>query len=462
MSNSAEIKRTEKKTENNPLAEVYNAVTLIRFAFPSMVMMVFMGFYTIADTVFVARFVNTDALSSINIVCPVINLIVGLGTMLAAGGSAVVAAKMGSGKVREACHDFTLIVLAGAALGGAVMAAGLFALDDIVRGLGASRALIPYCRDYLRIQLIFAAGNMLQVLYQNLLVTAGRPGLGLMLSVLAGISNIVFDFIFIVLMQMGIKGAALGTGIGYLVPAVFGTLFFLSGKSTLHFCRPRFGGAVLFKSCLNGASEMVSQMSAAVTTFLFNSAMLRLLGEDGVAAITVMIYSQFFLTTLYIGFSMGTAPVISYHCGSRSGGRLRKIIAVCFCVIFTVSFAVFLVVFFAGNNIAGMFAGDNKSVFLLAEKGFSIFSFSFLFSGANIFTSAMFTAMSDGKSSAAISFLRTFGFVTVFIFILPRFLQVTGVWLSIPAAEACTFIVTLCLICRCRKNGGFDKNATAS
>lgn len=200
MSNSAEIKRTEKKTENNPLAEVYNAVTLIRFAFPSMVMVVFMGFYTIADTVFVARFVNTDALSSINIVCPVINLIVGLGTMLAAGGSAVVAAKMGSGKIREACCDFTLIVLAGAALGGAVMAAGLFALDDIVRGLGASRALIPYCRDYLRIQLIFAAGNMLQVLYQNLLVTAGRPDLGLRLSVLAGISNIVFDFIFIVLM----------------------------------------------------------------------------------------------------------------------------------------------------------------------------------------------------------------------------------------------------------------------
>lgn len=461
MKNAIKRERAEKEAADNPLSEVFSATSLIRFAFPSMVMMIFMVFYTIADTVFVSRFVNTEALASVNIVCPVINFIVGLGTMLAAGGSAVVAMKMGSGKLQEACRDFTVIVMAGAALGGVVTAAGLFALDDIILELGASRALVPYCRDYLRIQLIFAAGNMLQVLYQNLLVTAGRPDLGLRLSVFAGFANIVFDFIFIALMRMGIRGAALGTGIGYLIPAVFGTLFFLSGRSELHFCRPRFEGAVLFKSCLNGVSEMVSQMSAAVTIFLFNAVMMRLLGEDGVAAITVIIYSQFFLTALYIGFSMGTAPVISYIYGNRNIRRLRKVIKICFCVVFVVSLAVFLFSFIAGDYIVGLFLKNNENVFLLAKTGFSIFSLSFLFSGANIFASAMFTALSDGKSSAVISFLRTFGFLTVFLFILPQFLQVTGVWLSIPAAEACTFFVTFYLICRYCKNSGFDTDATA-
>ena len=388
------------ETQKNPLAESFNAISLIRFAFPSMVMMLFMGLYTIVDTIFVARFVDTNALSSINIVCPVINLIVGLGTMLATGGSAVVAKKMGNGNTEEARSNFTLIVVTGAVIGLLITAAGLFFLDEIIWGLGASEILFPYCRDYLTIQLIFAACNMMQVLYQNLFVTAGKPALGLVLAVLAGIANIVFDYVFIVLLQMGIKGAAIGTGIGYMIPTIIGTIFFLRGsrfgagerecgdryaadrregalppgrrfgagerecgdrhaadrregalppgrrfgvaerecgdryaadrregalppgrrfgagerecgdrhaadrregalppgrrfgvaerecgdryaadrregalppeRSELHFCKPDLDASVLLKSCSNGASELVSQCSTAVTTFLFN------------------------------------------------------------------------------------------------------------------------------------------------------------------------------------------------
>ena len=179
------------ETQKNPLAESFNALSLIRFAFPSMVMMLFMGLYTIVDTIFVARFVDTNALSSINIVCPVINLIVGLGTMLATGGSAVIAKKMGNGNIGEARSNFTLIVVAGAVIGLLITAAGLLFLDEIIWGLGASEILFPYCRDYLTIQLIFAAFHMMQVLYQNLFVTAGKPTLDLMLAVLAGTRNIV-------------------------------------------------------------------------------------------------------------------------------------------------------------------------------------------------------------------------------------------------------------------------------
>ena len=435
----------------NPLAKEFHTLSLIKFAFPSMVMMVFMGLYTIIDTIFVARFVDTNALSSINIVCPVINIIVGLGTMLATGGSAIVAKKMGSGKADEARSNFTLIVITGIITGLVITVIGLLFLDEIVWGLGASEILFPYCKDYLTIQLIFVVGNIMQVLYQNLFVTAGKPTLGLILSVLAGLANIVFDYIFIVLLHMGIKGAALGTGIGYMIPTVIGTIFFLTGRSELHFCKPKMDAAVLLKSCSNGASEMVSQLSTAVTTFLFNATMMKLLGEDGVAAITVIIYSQFLLTTLYIGFSMGVAPIISYNYGSENIKQLKKVVRICFCFILVISVFVFLLSLFAGENIAQIFAENNENVFEITKRGFSIFSFGFLFSGCNIFASALFTALSNGKASATISFLRTFGFIMIFLLVLPRFLEITGVWLAIPIAEQLTLMLTIYLIFRHRK-----------
>lgn len=449
-----------------PLAKEFHTLSLIKFAFPSMVMMVFMGLYTITDTIFAARFVDTNALSAINIVCPVMNMIVGLGTMLATGGSAVVAKKMGSGKTEEARRDFTLIIMTGIIAGLFITTIGLLFLEEIIWGLGASEILFPYCRDYLAIQLIFAIGNIMQVLYQNLFVTAGRPDLGLMLSVLAGFANIAFDYIFIVLLHMGIKGAALGTGIGYMIPTLTGTSFFLTchnmrrrppaagagaGRNELYFCKPQMDAAVLVKSCSNGASEMVSQLSTAVTTFLFNGTMMKLLGEDGVAAITVIIYSQFLLTTLYIGFSMGTAPIISYNYGSGNIKQQKKVVSICFCCVVVISVFVFLLSCFAGESIARIFAEKNKNVFEAARKGFSICSFGFLFSGCNIFASALFTALSNGKASAVISFLRTFGFLLVFLLVLPRFLKVTGVWLAIPLAELLTFMLTIYLIFRYRR-----------
>lgn len=451
--------RTDTQTDTkmntpkaSPLAGNIHAFSLLRFAFPSMVMMLFMGLYTIVDTVFVARFVDTNALSSINIVCPVIHLIVGLGTMLATGGSAIVAQKMGCGQMEEARSNFTLIIVAGGFLGLTVTFGGLLFQEEILRSLGASEVLFPYCRDYLTIQLLFTVGNMMQVLYQNLFVTAGKPAWGLVLSVLAGIANIVLDFVFIVLLQMGIRGAALGTGLGYMIPAIAGTIFFWKGAAVdgnaLYFCRPKVDVSVLLRSCSNGASEMVSQLSAAVTTFLFNTVMMGLLGEDGVAAVTVIIYSQFLLTTLSIGFAMGTAPVISYHYGSGNAGQLRKAARICFCWTAAVSACVFLFSVLEGERICRIFAGEQEAVFEITRYGFSVFSFSFLFSGCNIFASAFFTALSRGAQSAVISFFRTFGFITVFLLLLPNRLGVTGVWLVIPLAEALTFLLAGCLVLR--------------
>lgn len=200
---------------------------------------------------------------------------------------------------------------------------------------------------------------------------------------------------------------------------------------------------------------MVSQLSAAVTTFLFNTIMMDLLGEDGVAAITVIIYSQFLLTTLYIGFSIGTAPIISYNYGNGNTPQLKKVIRICLSFVISISAVVFLISFLEGENISEIFAKHNENVFEIAKIGFTVFSFRFLFSGGNIFISAMFTALSSGKVSAAISFLRTFGLITISLLFLPRFLKVMGVWLAIPIAELITLIIAICLVFKYRKKHNY-------
>ncbi|ULQ58541.1 MATE family efflux transporter [Brucepastera parasyntrophica] len=430
--------------EIHPLGRRFSLSALLRFAFPTIFMMMFSGLYTIVDTVFVARFVGTNALSAINIVTPVINIIVGLGTMLSAGGSAVVARNMGSRRNREAGENFSLIVLAGVITGAVITIMGLMFLEPVIRALGASEVLLPYAKDYLAILFLFAPANMLQVLFANFFVTAGKPGLGMGLGLAAGLTNALLDFIFIVPLGMGIRGAALATGLGYLVPAAGGILFFFHNRTGgLRFTRPRLRFRVLGESCFNGSSEMVSQLSAAVTTFLFNRAMMSLLGEDGVAAITIIIYSQFLLTTFYIGFSMGVAPIFGYNYGSGSTAQIKRLLKICLGFIAAVSVIIFALSELCGPFLAGMFAGNSMRVFTIARRGFVIFPFSFLFCGINIFTSAFFTALSNGKVSAAVSFLRTFVFLTAGILTLPIFLGVDGIWLAVPLAEAGTLVVSV-------------------
>lgn len=430
---------------SNPLAKNFNTGSLLKFAFPTISMMLFMGLYTIVDTIFVSRFVNTNALSAINIVCPVINLIVGLGTMIATGGSAIVARKMGAGEPKRAKQDFTLLILFGFILGVVIFVLGIIFIDEIIYALGADKVLFPYCKDYLTIILLFTPASMLQVLFQNLFVTAGRPTLGLVLSVCAGAMNIVFDYLFMVIFDMGIAGAGFGTGIGYLIPAITGIIVFSKKSGTLSFVKPIIDIKVLGESCINGSSEMVSQLSTAITTFFFNRTMMNLLGVNGVASITIIIYTQFLLTTLFIGFSMGVAPVISYNFGANNYYGLKKIYKICISFIFVGSLFIFALSFINGNSLVRLFTGTNEAVYKIAINGFMIFVFSFLFSGFNIFSSAIFTALSNGKLSALISFLRTFGFIMIGLLVMPQFIEITGVWLAVPVAEILTLCISLYL-----------------
>ncbi|WLD29714.1 Multidrug export protein MepA [Clostridioides difficile] len=434
--------------KDNLLAQRFNLFSLLKFAFPTIFMMIFMGLYTIVDTIFVSRFVDTNALSAINIVCPIINIIVGLGTMLATGGSAIVACKMGNDDTDGAKKIFTLTILSGAIIGILITSIGLIFMDNIIIWLGASDILIQYCRSYLFIILIFASANILQVLFQSLFVTAGKPQFGLWLVLGAGCTNIILDYVFIVPLQMGIGGAALATGIGYLIPTIAGIVFFSKNKGVLRFCIPKLDKKVLFEICFNGSSEMVGQLSTAVTTFLFNIMMMRLIGEDGVAAITIIIYSQFLLTSLYIGFSMGVAPIISYNYGSRNNIQLKYIFKICILFISVASLLVFVFSMVCSPTIVEVFSQKGSNVYEITRSGFYIFSFSFLFCGYNIFTSSMFTALSNGKISAILSFLRTFGFITIGLLTLPNVLNIDGIWLAVPIAEFLTLFLTVSFIYR--------------
>lgn len=437
--------------DDNILDQKWSAGSLLRFAFPTIVMMIFMGLYTMADTIFVAQLISTDALSSINIVCPIINITVGLGTMIAAGGNAIVSRKMGMGELQAAKENFTLLIITGTAIGFLILLGGIIWIDKIVYALGASDRLFPYCKDYLTVLFLFIPANILQTLFSNFFVTAGKPGLGFALSVLAGVANIVLDYIFIVPCGLGIQGAALGTGFGYLIPTAAGLIYFLRHKGTLSFTRPKWTWTVIQESCFNGSSEMVGQSAAAVTTFLFNRAMMNLLGEDGVAAITIIIYAQFLLNTLYIGFSIGIAPIIGFHYGNKNNLQQQRIFSISIRFIAAASVLIFSISMFGGSYIVRLFADDTSEVYQIAANGFTIFSYSFLFCGLNNFTSAMFTALSNGKISAILSFLRTFVLLAGGILLLPCIWGITGVWLAVPAAEGIMFVVSAACLAYYRK-----------
>ena len=428
---------------SNSIAKDFKLFSLLRFAFPTMLMMVFMSLYTIVDGIFVSRLVGADALSSVNIVYPVINLLIAAGVMLASGGSAVIAKKMGEGNTKEAKEDFSFLVLIGFILGIFIMVFGNLFLEPIVTALGATPVLVDYCMDYLGVCLLLAPACMLQLLFQTFFVTAGKPIAGLILTISGGIANMILDYLFMGSMNMGIKGAALATGIGQLIPAVAGLVYLSCFHGSLHFVCPKFRFRVLMKSCINGSSEMVTNLSTAVVTYLFNMTMLKFLGETGVAAITIVLYGQFLFTAMYMGFSMGVAPVISYNYGRDNRILLRRIFKICIGFISVSSVAITAIALLSTSFIVQIFTPVETETYAIAKDGFFLFSINYIFAGVNIFASSMFTAFSDGKTSAIISFIRTFVLLVLNILLLPVIMGVTGIWLAVPAAEFLTVFVSL-------------------
>lgn len=440
-----------EKTHNG-IAQEFNLISLLRFVAPTVVMLVFMSLYQMVDAVFVSKFVGENALSALNIVYPFPSIVIAVSIMLATGGSAIIARNMGEGKEKEAKENFSFIVLVGAVIGVAIATAGILFIEPLIYMLGATPSLYDYCYEYLFILVLSVPLSVFQMLFQSFFVTAGKPHLGLTLTVLGGVSNIVLDYVFIVLCGFGVSGAALATSIGYSIPGLFGLIYFaVSRKGTLYFVKPVFRWGVLFKCCINGSSEMVNNLAVAVTTFLFNVLMLKYAGEAGVAAITIVLYAQFLMTSAFMGFSSGIAPVVSFNYGSGNVRQLKKIFKISVWVITVVSAAVFVIAETCSDVVIMVFTPAGSGVFGLTKYGFAIFSFSFLCTGMNIFASALFTAFSNGKISAILSFLRTFVFLTACLLFLPLFWGVDGIWLAVPVAEVMALFVSVYYLVRFKK-----------
>lgn len=428
---------------NQSLSKKFTFGSLLLFALPTTIMMIVMSFYTIVDGFFISRFVSTNALSSLNIVYPLINVAMGVGIMLSTGSNAIVARKMGQGDAEGARKTFTLIVAANLVIGALMAIAGVVFAVPLSRLMGASDLLLADCVSYLRWQMAFIPALMLQVLFQMFFVTEGRPGVGLFLTLLSGICNVVLDYVLIVPLQLGISGAAIATVAGYMVTAVIGLIYFTVSRRSLWLVPFRFQAAEIGETCINGSSEMVSNLASGIITFLFNLLMMHFAGEDGVAAITIIQYSQFLLNALYMGFSQGISPVIGFNYGSQNHRQLQQVFRTALIFILCTSSAVFLFAEFTGPLIVSLFAQQGTPVYSLARHGFTIFAVSFLFSGLNIFFSALFTALSNGRVSAIISFVRTFVLIVSSLAVLPLILGLNGVWLAIPIAEAGTVLICL-------------------
>ncbi|MDL2237118.1 MATE family efflux transporter [Christensenellaceae bacterium OttesenSCG-928-K19] len=429
---------------SNVLSKKFTFWSLLKFTLPTIIMMVFMSMYTMVDGIFVSRLIGTSALSAVNIVYPVINVVLAVGIMLATGGSAVIAKKMGESRNVEAKENFSLVVCVGVVAGAVITLVGFLFADPLLRFLGANDAVYQYCYDYMTTLLPFVVPSILQMLFQYFFVTAGKPTLGLLATLIGGCTNIVLDYVFIAPLDMGVAGAALATGIGYAIPGIFGLFYFLwNKKGTLYFLKPKFDSKVLLRSCTNGASEMVTNLAIAVTTLLFNLVMMERLGEDGVAAITVVLYAQFLLSAVYLGYSSGVAPVVSYNYGDKDTVQLKKVFKISLQFLIAASLVTFVIALLSSDLIVSIFTLSGSPVFDLAVHGFDLFAISYLFMGINIFASAFFTALSNGKISALISFLRTFVLLVVCILLLPYLIGIDGIWLSVPIAEAAALFISI-------------------
>ncbi len=436
----------------NVLATNFNSKSILKYVYPTVLMLIFWSSYTVVDGFFVASLVGENALSAINIVLPIISLLMAISLMFATGGTAVMGKLMGEGKDDEARSFLSLLYLIAFLFGGGCTIVFLSFPDEIVQLLGAKGNLIPYAKDYLISYSTFTLSLIFQVFVQSFFVLAGKPKLGFISCFIGGITNIILDYIFIspVLLDMGIKGAGYATGIGNTIPALIGIIYFIfNRKGVLYFGRLKGQWRILIQSMLNGSSELVSQLSTAVTTLLFNVILFNLLGESGVAAVSVIIYIQMIQIAIYLGYSIGIIPIISYKYGANDKNQLKSVMKTSFVFIGIMSMSIIVLSLVFDDVLVGIFINPNSQTFKIAKDGFRIFSIAYVFMGFNLLISSMFTALSNAKISAILSLCRTLVFIFTSLMLLPKFIGVIGVWLAVPFAESLAFILSI----YCYKNG---------
>ena len=426
------------------LSDHFTYSKLLRFVFPSIIMMVFTSIYGVVDGLFVSNFAGKTAFASINLVMPFVMILGGIGFMIGTGGTALVSKVLGEGKKEKANEIFTMMIIFTLLLGALLSVIGVISMPWVSKFLGATEEMMADCVIYGRIVTGFTVAFMLQNVFQSFLIAAEKPKLGLLATVLAGIANMALDAIFIIVFKWGVAGAAIATGLSQCVGGIFPLIYFLrKNSSLLRLTKTKLEIKPILNACGNGSSELMSNISSSVVSMIYNFQLMKYVGEDGVSAYGVLMYVQFIFVAIYIGYAIGCAPITGYHFGARNHNELKNMLRKS-SFLSAVSGVVLTILAIAlSSPLAKIFVGYDEELYELTRHAFRLFAYSFLLAGFNIFTSSFFTALNNGAVSAAISFMRTLIFQTSSVLILPIFLGVDGIWWAITVAEFFAFILSL-------------------
>lgn len=429
------------------LSDHFTYGKLLRFTIPSIVMMIVTSVYGVVDGLFISNIVGSTAFAAINLIMPVLMILGAIGFMLGTGGSALVAKTLGEGKTDKANQYFSMIVIFTIAMGILFSLTGFIFMRPLAELLGARGEILDGCVVYGRTLMISLTGFMLQNEFQSFLIVAEHPRMGLVMSILCGVSNIIGDFLLVYVLRLGLVGAALATAFGELLGGIVPLIYFIFNKKTvlrLHLTKIEW--TALGKACFNGSSEMLSNISMSIVNMLYNMQLLKIVGSDGVVAYGIIMYISFIFVSSFIGYSIGSAAITGYHYGAGNTDELKNIRKKSYTLIISAGIIMFLAAEILARPLAGIFVSYNADLMDMTEHAIRIFSIAFLFNGICIYTSNFFTALNNGPISALISFMRTLVFQVVMIFTLPLFLGLDGIWFSIVAAEILSVLVSILML----------------
>lgn len=434
------------------ISDSFNTTRLLRFTLPTILMMIFISIYSVVDGVFVSNFAGKTAFAAVNLIYPVFMLIASVGFMMGAGGSALVAKILGEGDSERANRTFSLITYVTIVVGVILSAVALLFLRPIAVLLGAEGEILADCISYGRIILLALPTFLMQGMFQPFMVAADRPSLGLKVSVAAGCTNIILDYLFIAVFGWGLEGAAIATSLSQCVAGFVPLIYFLRPNgSLLHLGKSRWDGGAIRQTCINGSSEMATNFSASVVVMLYNFQLLKYIGEDGVAAYGVIGYLLFVFSAVFFGFSTGSAPIVSYNLGAQRFDELRGVVRRSYRIIIALAVCLTFAAELLAAPLSRLFVGYDAELFELTHTALRIYSLSFLLAGVNIYTSALFTALNNGIISAIISFSRILIFECGAVLVIPLIMGIDGIWWAISFAESCALLVCVLFLASNRK-----------
>ena len=434
------------------LSEHFTYKKLIRFTLPTIIMMIFTSIYGVVDGVFISNFVGSSAFASINLIMPVIMIIGTIGFMIGTGGSAIISKTLGEGKGKEANQQFSMLIYLEIILGILFTIIAIIFLKPIAHALGATPEMMNDCLVYGRILLVGMTAFILQNSFQSFMVVAEKPKFGLGISIAAGITNMVLDFVLIYVVKLGVAGAAIATVTSQVVGAVIPLVYFSrKNKTMLKLGKAKIDLSTIVKTCTNGSSEMVTNLSMSLVNILFNMQLMEFAGPNGVSAYGIIMYVGFIFVGTYLGYSVGTAPIIGYHYGAENKDELKSLLRKSLKLLGITAVVMTCLAEILAKPLASIFVGYDKDLLDLTINAIRLYSLSYILSWFNIFASSFFTALNNGFISALISFLRTLVFQVATILILPKIFGINGIWFSVASAEVLAIVVSVICIAMNRK-----------